>query len=121
MENRKRPQYRDKLKEYFDTRELARTMTQIREDMEERPRPKFGDWWGWWVYRADNTINLYKEDCISIIYYIKLDEYKTLKDIVVLCFEMIHKRWVDAETAGNMLIALCDIKQDEIMELKSKE
>jgi hypothetical protein len=118
---RQRPQYRDKLKEYFDSRELLRSPSQAASDLNERPRPQFGDWWGWWVYRKDNTLNLYIDKCSTIIYYIKIDEYKTLEDIFLLCFEMIHKRWVDTDTAGSLLIAICDIKQDEIQEISKQK
>jgi hypothetical protein len=116
MDTRKRPQYRDKLKEYFDSIEDLRSPSQIINDVNERPKPRHGQWWGWWKYEEDNTLVLYKEDCTSYIYYIKLNECNTAWDITKICFEMIHKRWVDIETAGNLLIALCDIKQDAIEE-----
>jgi hypothetical protein len=108
------PQYRDRLKAYYETKERLVPMSQLMEDFHERPRPQFGDWWGWWLYSSDGYINLYREGCISIIYYIKLSDYQTQGDIVSICFEMIHKRWVDPYTAGCLLIALCDIKEDEI-------
>jgi len=108
------PQYRTRLKSYYEGKEKLLTMTKLKEQVDGRPRPQFGDWWGWWEYTSDGYLNLYRDGCRTIIYYIELSKYETQGDIIKICFEMIHKRWVDEYTAGCLLIALCDIKEDGI-------
>ena len=63
-------------------------MSQLRENVDQRPRPEYGDWWGWWSYTKDGYLNLYRDGCVTIIYYIKLSDYQSPEDIIKICFEM---------------------------------
>ena len=113
------PQYRTRLKAYYEGKEKLLTMSMLCEQVDNRPRPESGDWFGWWQFTKNKKedvgcLSLYHEGCVTRVYTLELDRYKKQEDIFIILYEMIHKRWVDEYTAGCLLIALCDIKEDEI-------
>lgn len=102
-----RKSYRDRCEKFWQSKADEFGCVYIR-DYPDHPKPEYGDWWGDWQYKPNNTLNIKIEKCGN--YEVDLESANTLAQCANWVFHMSAKSWLSAYNLGQLVLALSDIK-----------
>jgi len=76
-----------------------------------KPEVKIGYWWGSWKLGAQNALFCYEPEgkYENPVFWIDLEKLSSSATVLNHVFEVVNKKWANAEVLANLLWALEDI------------